>query len=150
MKTITAYKKSLLRKYHTVCRELGITEQEKEAIKESFGVKSSRNLSEEQLSFLIIRLVSGQDMTSAPRTKGDIWRKRAIAAVGAWIRAINKDESLEIIKAIICRATGNKDFNRIPVSRLRAVYYEFVQKTKTIDTTRQVKDGLVEFLKFSN
>lgn len=148
--TITAYKKSLLRKYHAICRDLGITEQEKEVIKESFGVKSSRSLSESQLSQLIDKLMTGQDLTKTQKSKEDLWRKRVMASVGAWLRMMNKTESADTIKAIICRASGHTNFNRIPISKLRSVYYEFVQKSKTISTTRQVKNDLVEYLKYSN
>jgi hypothetical protein len=151
MKTTTsAYKKALLRKYHTVCRDLGVTESEKIAIKESFGVNSSRNLSEIQLTQLIDRLVKGQDLSKTQKTKEDLWRKRTMAAVGAWLRMMNKTEGADTVKAIICRASGYTNFNKIPISKLRSVYYEFVQKSKTISTTRQVKNDLVEYLKFTN
>lgn len=145
----TAYKKSLLRKYHAVCRQLGITDAEKQAIKDSYGVASSRSLTVEQLTSLIDRLLSGQVMSSQ-KTKNDIWRKRVMASVGAWLRAINKSDNADTIKAIVCRATGYTNFNRIPISRLRAVYYEFCNKQKTIITTKQVTEDLLEYLKFSN
>ena len=145
--TISAYKKALLRKYHTVCRDLGITEQEKEAIKESFCVQSSRSLSENQL---IDRLVKGADQTKTRKSQGDLWRKRTMAAVGAWLRMMNKTEDADTLKAIICRASGYDNFNRIPVGKLRSIYYEFVQKSKTITTTRMVKTDLVEYLKITN
>lgn len=148
--TISAYKKALLRKYHTVCRDLGITEQEKEAIKESFGVNSSRSLSENQLINLIDRLVKGADQTKTHKSQGDLWRKRTMAAVGAWLRIMNKTEDADTLKAIICRASGFSNFNRIPIGKLRSVYYEFVQKSKTTCTTRQVKNDLLEYLKFTN
>lgn len=148
--TITAYKKALIRKYHTICRDLGITEQEKVAIKESFGVNSSRNLSETQLSQLINNLINGTDQTKTKKSKEDLWRKRTMAAVGAWLRMMNKTEGADIVKAIICRASGHENFNRIPISKLRSVYYEFVQKSKTTCTTRQVKNDLLEYLKFTN
>lgn len=148
--TISAYKKALLRKYHTICRDLGITESEKEAIKESFGVQSSRCLSETQLISLIDRLVKGADQTKTKKSQGDLWRKRTMAAVGAWLRLMNKTEDADTLKAIICRAAMYDNFNRIPVGKLRSVYYEFVQKSKTTGTTRQVKNDLVEYLKFNN
>lgn len=147
---ITAYKKSLLRKYHTVCRDLGITDAEKEAMKESFGVDSSRNLTEPQLSFLIDKLLSGQDYEKTQKSVQDTWRKRVMASVGAWLRLMNKEESPDIIKAIVCRAAGYTNFNKIPVARLRSIYYEFSHKAKTTFDTQQVKKDLIEYMKFSN
>ena len=133
-----------------MCRQLGITEEEMEAIKESYGVTSSRNLSEAQLAHLIDRLISGQNFTQTPDDNASKWRKRVMAAVGAWLRQMNKDEGSEVIKAIVCRATGYKSFNRIPVSRLRAVYYEFLNKGKTADAARLLKKSITDYLEMSN
>lgn len=151
MKTLSsAYKKALLRKYHLICRQLGITEEEKQAIKDSYGISSSKSLSERQLSDLIDRLLAGQDLSTGQKTKNDIWRKRVMASIGGWLRMIGKPESADTIKAIACRATGYTNFNKIPIARLRTIYYEFRRKSETITQTNQVKNDLIEYLKFSN
>lgn len=146
----SAYKKALLRKYHVICRQLGITEAEKQAIKDSYGISSSRSLTEKQLSDLINRLLSGQDLSVGHKTKNEIWRKRVMASIGGWLRSIGKPESADTIKAIACRATGYTNFNKIPIARLRTIYYEFRRKSETITQTNQVKNDLIEYLKFSN
>ena len=146
----TAYKKALLRKYHTICRQLGITEEERQAIKDSYGISSSGSLTEKQLSDLIDRLLKGQDLTTNHKTKNDVWRKRVMASIGGWLRSIGKPESADTIKAIACRATGYTNFNKIPIARLRSVYYEFRRKTETIATSKEVKEQLLDYLKFSN
>lgn len=115
----------LLRQYHAMCRILGITPDERRAIASSYGVDSSRELTNQQLVELIARL------------QGDAhrWRRRVMAVIGAYLRRINRSESAETIKAIACRAAGYESFNRIPVSRLREVYYEFLRRNQTAERT---------------
>lgn len=115
----------LLRQYHAICRVLGITPDEKEAIKQGYGVSSIGELDDRQLIELIGRLNSDANQ----------WRRRVMAAIGAYLRHINYPENIQTIKAVACRAAGYDDFNRIPVSRLRAVYYEFVRRNRTAEST---------------
>jgi hypothetical protein len=116
---------SLLRQYHAMCRVLGIKPEEQEAIKHGYGVSSIGELTDSQLVDLIGKL----------NNDANRWRRRVMAAIGAYLRRINYPENVQSIKAVACRAAGYDDFNRIPVSRLRAVYYEFVRCNKTADRT---------------
>jgi hypothetical protein len=134
MKTIDNKKADLIRQYHTICQVNGLNQADKEAILEQYNVKSSRDLTEEQLAEVIAYL------NSIP----DNWRKRLMAAIGGYLRSVNKDQNINIIKAIACRASGYDDFNRIPVSRLRDVYYEFVRKQKTTATSQYVKASMMK------
>lgn len=112
---------ALLRQYHTLCTIAGLSTEEKEAIKESYGVKSSRELTIPQLLQLI-------DMLQMQTCR---WRRRVMAAIGAYLRRLGRDQNAEIIKGIACRAAGYKEFNHIPVARLRAIYNEFVHINRT-------------------
>lgn len=122
MKTDNAHAK-LLRQYHTICRILGIDAEERRAIASGYGVNSSKDLTNQQLVELLTKL------------HGDAhrWRRRVMAVIGAYLRRINYTENADTIKAVACRAAGYDDFNRIPVSRLRSVYYEFLRRNKTAD-----------------
>lgn len=122
MKTDNAHAK-LLRQYHTICRILGIDAEERRAIASGYGVNSSKDLTNQQLVELLAKL------------HGDAhrWRRRVMAVIGAYLRRINYTENADTIKAVACRAAGYDDFNRIPVSRLRSVYYEFLRRNKTAD-----------------
>lgn len=113
----------LLRQYHTICRILGIDAEERRAIASGYGVNSSKDLTNQQLVELLTKL------------HGDAhrWRRRVMAVIGAYLRRINYTENADTIKAVACRAAGYDDFNRIPVSRLRSVYYEFLRRNKTAD-----------------
>ncbi|MBC7126352.1 MAG: hypothetical protein H5T24_12025 [Bacteroidales bacterium] len=114
---------SLLRQYYAMCRELGIKPEEQEAIRQGYGVNSIGELDNHQLIELIGKL------------HGDAhrWRRRVMAVIGAYLRRINYTENADTIKAVACRAAGYHDFNRIPVSRLREVYYEFLRRNQTAD-----------------
>jgi hypothetical protein len=67
---------------------------------------------------------------------GDIWRKRVMASIGGWLNMTSPEQEAQnraaLIKGIACKSAGGgiKDFNKIPVSKLRAIYYEFLEKQK--------------------
>lgn len=116
----------LLRQYHAMCRVLGIGPDERKAIQESYGVKSSAELTDSQLLDLIARIEGDADR----------WRKRVMAVIGAYLRRINYPESAATIKAVACRAAGYDNINQIPVSRLREIYYEFLRRNRTAESVR--------------
>lgn len=140
MKSTIDRKKALLKQYHTVCHLNGLNADDKDAILVANGVTSSTELSEMQLQEIINKL----------STDANQWRKRVFAAIGAWLRTINKAESPDIIRSIACRASKHDDFNKIPVSQLRSVYYEFVQQTKTRKETASVKAEIIQSLELQN
>jgi hypothetical protein len=69
---------------------------------------------------------------------GDRWRKRVMAAIGAWLRAAAAEETPAKIKAIACRAAQCKDFNAIPISKLRGIYSEFTKQKKAAERGRAI------------
>ena len=72
-------------------------------------------------------------MTSPREADFDLWRKRAMGAIGGWCRARNYPEGKENIFAIALRACGNagyKTFNDIPLNKLRSIYAEFAGKCR--------------------
>lgn len=82
---------------------------------------------------------------SGTDTTADVWRKRLMAAVGAYLRAFNYTESPAAIKAIACRAAGmpNADcFNQIPLDRLRGLYNAF----RNVARDRHSVDNVTEEL----
>lgn len=119
-----AFKKQLIQKLHTVKTSRGISEDQYRLALLSLGVRSSVDLSIEEL-IRFIALLNDVDPDA------DMWRKRCMAAIGAWLRVVNKTEGADAIKGIACRATGYESFNKIPTSRLRDTYYEFTKKAKT-------------------
>lgn len=117
----------VLRKFHTLCTRLGMSEYEKNAIKEAYGVESSADIDTHDLIDICNRLSGELNRADAEK---DRLRKRVFAAIGGYLRNLGKESSPELIKAIACRSTGYSDFNKIPVERLRNVYSTFTNKQK--------------------
>lgn len=134
--TMNEIHNGLLRKFHTLCGRLGLTDAEKRVIVESFGVDSSKDIDTHDLinicASLSARLAGGKI------EKMDKLRKRVIAAIGGYLRATRHESSIETIKSIACRATGYADFNKIPAERLQNVYNTFRNKQKDIDAVERL------------
>lgn len=134
-----AFKNSLIKRVHTVVSQIGISDDQYRAALSSFGYNSSKDMPINEL----LRFI---DVISHTDPDGDAWRKRTIAAIGAWLRATNKDENLALIKGIACQAAGCKKFNSIPQSRLRDIYYEFTRKAKTAKAVQAITAADVDYL----
>lgn len=118
-KTMDSIHRGLLKKYHTLCSHLGLSEEEKRAICEGCGVESSRDIDTHALIDICAKL-SAQlepELTAL--------RRRAMAAIGAYLRSEGKAEGAALIKGIACRATGYAAFHEIPKERLRNLVYLF-------------------------
>lgn len=137
---ISKDKQRLLRQFHTICAKTGMRPDDKKMMYESMGIESSSELTEEQLVQLIISL----------GTEADKWRKRVIAAIFGWCNDINLHYDIKKVKSIACRAAGYKDFNQIPVNRLRDIYYEFVRKSRTTVGARSMKEEIMNYLENRN
>lgn len=122
-------RKSLIRKFHTLCSAAGIGEMGKRAMLESYGVESSRELSDKELMELCAAI---ERTTSRQYADLDRWRKRLIASIYGWMQMQNKYADINIVKGVACRAAQKSRFNDIPMERLRSLYYAFKQKTDDI------------------
>lgn len=120
----------LIRQFRSICARMGVTGDRYEALKESYGVASCKDMTERDLQDAILKL-QGFVTTQTPQSEAGVWRRRVMAAIGAHLRRTGRAESLELIKAIALRAAKDYcDFNQIPVSELRGIYYEFVRQNK--------------------
>ncbi len=139
MKTATDRQKSrLIRKYHTLCTKIGMTEEDRrEMLSNNYGVESSKDLYVEELEHLCNVL---DTEANTKEWKLQEARKRVFGAVGGWLDilygqvskkdAIRYRERIEKIKAIACRQTEYKDFNKIPLERLANISFLFSKKQK--------------------
>lgn len=128
-KTMDQIHRGLLKKFHTLCSVLGLTEDQKKDILSSWGVESSRDLTQHQLIDICAKLseqVNHKDGTASL----DKLRKQVIAAIGSWLRETCQSQGISKIKGIACRATGYSEFNKIPRERLRNLIATFNNKTK--------------------
>lgn len=77
----------------------------------------------------------GGNGSSHNESKNDVWRKRAIASVFGYLAKVNRRKyDIGYVKAIILRCAGVEytSFNKIPNSRLRAIYNEFRRQQETL------------------
>lgn len=128
-KTMDQIHRGLLKKFHTLCSVLGLTDDQKKDILSSWGVESSRDLTQHQLIDICAKLseqVNHKDGTASL----DKLRKQVIAAIGSWLRETCQSQGISKIKGIACRATGYSEFNKIPRERLRNLIATFNNKTK--------------------
>lgn len=128
-KTMDQIHRGLLKKFHTLCSVLGLTDDQKKDILSSWGVESSRDLTQHQLIDICAKLseqVNHKDGTASL----DKLRKQVIAAIGSWLRETYQSQGISKIKGIACRATGYSEFNKIPRERLRNLIATFNNKTK--------------------
>ena len=84
-KTMDQIHKELLKKYHTLCTLLGLDDEAKRAILTSWGVESSRDLSQHQLIDICAKLSEQVDEKQGT-ARLDKLRKQVIAAIGGWLR----------------------------------------------------------------
>lgn len=128
-KVMDKIQRDLIKKYHTLAGQLGMTDEDKLALLSQFGVESSRDLSQHQL-IDICGTLSGEMERRYGKESMDALRKRLIRCIGEYLKVSGQTSSLAIIKGIACRASGIEDFNRIPRERLRSLYGAFVNKVK--------------------
>ena len=130
--------KKVLKKFHTLCSVCGMTEDEKLALVSSYGVESSADIDTHDLIDLCAKL---QEQANPDLNR---LRKRAIAAIGGYLRATGQQESLPLIQGIACRATGYAKFNQIPAERLRNLYSCFSNKQKDIKAVEGLTNEMLQ------
>lgn len=124
--------KDLLKKYHTLAGQLGMTDEEKRALLAQYNVDSSVDLSQHQLVDVCACLARELEKIHG-RDSMDALRKRLIAVIGKYLKACGKSEvNISYIKGVACRSCGIREFNRIPRERLRSLYGAFSIKLKDI------------------
>ena len=148
MKTTTDRQQgSMLKKFHTMCTKAGISADEKYLMVAAFGHESSREMSVQEL----LRACDLLDAKLNPAlTEIDAWRKRVMAAIGGWLRAMRVESNAAKIKAIACRATVYDNFNDIPRERLNNLYYAFLKKQKDFKRVNTIVKEQIENLTYLN
>ena len=122
--------KDLLKKYHTLAGQLGMTDEEKRALLAQYKVESSVDLSQHQLIDVCACLAHELEKRDG-RDSMDTLRKRLIAVVGKFLLMCGKGEvTISYIKATACRSCGIREFNRIPRQRLRSLCFAYNDKIK--------------------
>lgn len=132
--------RGLLKKFHTLCSALHLTDVQKLAIIESYGVDSSRDIDTHDLVDICAHLSVQMGERASEMDK---LRKRVMAAIGGYLKATGRESNATMIKSIACRATGHSDFNKIPRERLRNLIAAFNDKVKDADAVSRIADSLL-------
>lgn len=150
MQTIIDKQKNfLVKKFHILLGLAGLDNESKLDILAQYGVTTSKDLSVHHLVDICDKL---EKLVYPDVKEMDKWRKRLIASIDAWLQSMSKERNLSIIKAIAVRAAGweNKQFNAIPLERLRSLYYAFVKKTKDLKTVERMTAEEIDYSTFQN
>ena len=137
----------LIRRYHTLCTQMGMEAHEKADILAAYNADSSLDLSVRDLQDICSKL---ECMLRPDLEKLDMWRKRVMAAIGGWLRVISRESNASVIKAIACRACGYEKFNDIPRERLINLYHAFTKKQKDFQSVHQITSEEIEILTYCN
>lgn len=129
--------KDLLKKYHTLAGQLGMTDEDKRAFLSQFGVESSVDLSQHHLVDACACLSREIERRDGHQSM-DALRKRLIAVIGKFLKLCGKgDVTISYIKGVACRSCGIREFNRIPRERLRSLYGAYINKIKDINNVEE-------------
>ena len=132
-------KRKLIQLFHVELKKGGMAKQ-KPAILESFGVASTKDLSEAELVTAIKGITN----------ESDLWKKRVIAVIFSWYNTLNKEVDVAYVKGTACKATGYKHFNAIPVSRLRDLYFGWSKKDRAANSIVAFKEKIIKQLEECN
>ncbi len=146
MKTKNQY----IKEWHILINQCGITEAGKEAILESYGVTSSKELNVAQLSELCEKLheelqkAGKETYKPSKKTPLEAARSQVKVAVGKYL-AIKGEipennwglKEWNKIIGVACRAAQENTFNSIPLSKLRGIVFEFNKQRKAIESARE-------------
>lgn len=128
--------RDLIRKYHAVAAAAGLSESERHAILSSYGVESSRDLTQHQLIDVIATISSNLNVHQ------DRLRKRLIACIGRYLRTAGYEENIDTIKATAVRASGYDSFNKIPPERMRSLIFAFNHKVRDLESVNEITEEL--------
>ncbi len=143
-KMTAAERNRLLRKFHTLAAKVGMDKDAKiDFLEESYGVSSSAELAAWQLEEVC------ELLQNTINDKGDVWRKRVMAAIGGYLNRNGFENNAQMIKAVACRVTGYQSFNKIPVSRLRDIYNEFLKKQKVGAKVDEIDSDISAYTKLT-
>lgn len=127
--------KLLLRKFHAMCGTAGISEDQKRVMIAGYGVNSSRELTARDLMDICEKI---DRMNRPDLVELDVWRKRLIASIFGWRKAMRYPTNINEVKAIACRAGEVDRFNDISIEKLRSLYNAFSKKTKDMQTVNDI------------
>lgn len=137
----------LLKRFHTLLGKAGISRAGKEGLLAGYGVESSKDLSVAEL----IQCCNYLDMQLNPKlAELDAARKRLMASIGGWLRAMHVNHDAKYIKAVACRAAKRDNFNEIPFVQLRSLYASFNKMKQDLSSVESLTVDMINHLSLNN
>lgn len=136
-----------------MCAKQGIDDELRAELAYQFSTCRTIHIGElksTEAAELIGRLKQNQNSTD---TSMDVWRKRLMAAVAAYLKSKNYEPTPDRIKATACRAAGMPNaqcFNHIPADRLRSLYNAFCNRNRDMKEVKQMDADLTAALAVMN
>lgn len=124
----------------TILNKEGLTEQRGEIIT---GFTNGRTDSARQLTATEINELCGV-LEGNPTIALDKKRKRLIAAIFGMFEKMNKQVSMDYVKAIACQAAKVKTFNSIPSTRLDSIYNAFLKAQKDLTFANRIVQNYID------
>lgn len=140
--TLETTRKKLLKRFHTLLHVAGIDTDGKAVILQQYGVESSTQLSVYELMEIINNI---ETRTNVKYQLQDKWRKRVIAVVSNYLKAMGskKARDIDYIKTIATRAAKVDEFNKIPAERLKSLYNAFNQRIKDVEAAIEIESSII-------
>lgn len=137
--------------FHTLTARLGMDAETRKALvlQYSEGLTDSLRLlnadypaAYRAMIASLLAQVEADRKTETP-DEADRWRKRCLAAIGAWLTRTGCEpaDRLTYIKQVAVRSAGKDGalFNDLTISQLRNVYNTFVRQNETAERAFQLK-----------
>lgn len=139
---------ALIKKLHILTGKAGMNDEAYRAfLWDNYKVNSSKELNVYELTEACGKL----DKLADPKlAEIDVWRKRVLASVLSYLRAMGMEEDMNKAKGIAARAAGAEYFNAIKSDQLRTIYSAFNKKTKDVESVEAVTREMVNKLKNLN
>ncbi len=142
-KVMDKIQRDLIKKYHTLAGQLGMTSKDKRSLLSVYDVESSRDLSQHQLIDVIATL-SRMIEKKHGKESMDTLRKRVIRSIFAYYEVIGKKVTMEYVIGTACRSAKIENFNKIPREKLRSLYGAYLNQRKTIISVQNMHNTLID------
>jgi helix-turn-helix protein len=135
--------------FHALMRQAGATPEEKKILINFYSDGKTTSLKElfknhnDAYNDMIESLkVQISDMPKVNTSEGDVWRKRCIAAISAWldINGNKPNDRMKYIKSVACRTVAKDDsyFNKLTIAQLRTIYNSFIKQRKALENANGI------------
>ncbi len=128
------------RKFYALLKRMQGAEKEELVLQYTSGRTTSLREMQpaEYYNLLGAMEAEAQGVDSGKLAQLDKARKRVIACISGYLKAMGKPNDLATVKAVACRASEYKTFNAIPLDRLNSLYNAFNKRQNDLKAANEV------------